>query len=227
MADGGALTRPLLDVVQQPSDRPAAGWRAGMPLEDVIFMSPWRKWRVHRHPPLKLVLHVLLIVVATPTIMVAEWQKVSFLHDLRVELVKLYFPIRCSPQCLQGGGTGLRYCQLPPHCAFSLVDEVTTFVEGVVDSYNTCKARLVPRVDYIRPHGHGSEPEPVHLRVQYLDASDAPAMLTGVQRYELRQGGPLERLGPLGGVPSRNISQREVFDRLDSLHLSLHFLSTE
>jgi hypothetical protein len=169
------LAVPLLSVVDEersaallPSPQPprAAGFmrRAAMPLEDELFMSPWAKWRVYRHPPLKMIAHLLLILVATPTIMLGEWQKVSFLHDLRLELVRLYFPPRCRPHCLDEVAGGARYCQLPPHCAFSLVDDVTSFVGGVVDGYYTSKARLVPRVDFIRPRDNSSDIEPVHLR---------------------------------------------------------------
>lgn len=234
------LVSPLIGVAEErsaqqlppPSPHAAVhGHRPSMPLEDAIFMSPWQKWKVHRHPPLKMVLHVLLIAVATPTIMFAEWQKVSFLHDLRLELVRLYLPDRCRPECLDDSTAGgSRYCKLPPYCTFSLVEDVTSFVEGVVEGYYTSRARLVPRIDYIRPRGTGTPPEPVHMHVHYLPPilnKSEPEELLGHHHYDLKPGGLEARLGPLGGLPSRNISQREVFDQLGSLHLRLHFLSTE
>jgi len=218
------MLKPLLEPtgggrLPRPAER--------MPLEDMLFMSPWHKWRVYRHPPLKMVVHLLLVIVATPTIMFAEYQKVSSLHDLRLELVKLYYPARCTPECLQGGGTGSRYCELPPQCTFMVLEDVTGFVEGVVDNYYSARQRLVPRISLLKSKSHPDLVEAVHMRVHWMRPRGEGELLIGVTHYDLRPGDAASRLGPLVGLPLLNISEREVFDRLYELEIRIHFKSTE
>jgi hypothetical protein len=235
----------------------------GMPLEDELFMSPWDKWTTYRHPPLKMVAHVLLILVATPTVLFAEREKVSFLHDLRVELVNLYYPPRCRPECLAHGVDGGRYCELPPPCTFMALDDVTAFVSGVVEGYYGSKDKLVARIDYIpridrsqKRHAAEEPPselatvEPVRMRVHYQRPSAPGDPLSGTVHYELHRGqdggargqdgglggaqdgghdgrGGDPTLGPLGGLPTYNLTQRAVFDQITGVQLVLHFKSTE
>jgi hypothetical protein len=208
-----------------------------VPLEDELLMSPWHKWRAYRRPPFQLIAHVLLLVVATPVAMYAEWQKVSFLHDMRLELVQLYFPARCRPACAETGrrAGGAPRCDLPPPCAFSRVDDVLAFVGDAVESYYGAQQALVSRVEYIRAAADGARPgaiEPVRMEALFArardDADDAAAdPLAGAQTYALRLGEGAARFGPLLGLPQLNISRRQVFDRLLALELTVRFVSVE
>lgn len=225
-SQSAALLSPLLETSKgAPRGFPRSEGVRSIPLEDELFMSPWHKWAVYRRLPLKMVVHLLLIAVATPTILIAEYQKVSFLHDLRVELVRLYYPARCRPECLQGGGEGSRYCQLPPQCAFAVLDDVKSFVGGVVDGYYSAQQRLVPRISYLPDRKEPALPEAVHMRVHWMRPRHQGELLTGVSHYDLRQDGT--RLGPLEGIPSLNVSERSVFDRMASLEIRIHFKSIE
>lgn len=229
------MDAPLLPITERGGYPPRQNRRwTQVPLEDELFMSPWEKWRVYRHPPLKMIAHLLLVLVATPTLMFAETEKVSFLRDLRVELVKLYYPERCRPECLNSAADGgSRYCEMPPPCSFMLIDDVTDFVRTVVRNYYTSKESVVSRIDYLVPPDFEHHREPVHMRVHFRSrrANAAPhPEIEGIQKYELRHrhgDEALAALGPLDGLPALNISQRVVFDALNGIDLFLHFKSTE